>query len=99
MIDRKSNKLGVFSRVGLGHLLLLLLIVLGAYLRLHMLGVRSLWATECFSVLVARQPWPMFLRTMWWGEANMALYYTLLRGWLVLGDWRFGYRACPWSLV
>ncbi len=86
MIDRKSNKLGVFSRVGLGHLLLLLLIVLGAYLRLHMLGVRSLWATECFSVLVARQPWPMFLRTMWWGEANMALYYTLLRGWLVLGD-------------
>jgi 4-amino-4-deoxy-L-arabinose transferase-like glycosyltransferase len=23
---------------------------------------------------------------MWWGEANMALYYVLLRGWLHLGD-------------
>jgi uncharacterized membrane protein len=68
--------------------LLLLLFITGvaAYLRLHMLGVRSLFATECFSVLVARQPWPIFFRTMWWGEANMTLYYVLLRGWLHLGD-------------
>jgi mannosyltransferase len=65
---------------------LLTLAAIAAYLRLHMLGVRSLWATECFSALVARQPWPTFLRTMWWGEANMALYYLLLRGWLHLGD-------------
>lgn len=67
-------------------LLLALIIAVGAYLRFHMLGVRSLWPAECFSVLVARQPWPQFLHTMWWGEGNMAFYYTLLRGWLVFGD-------------
>ncbi len=74
------------SREGQSWLLLLLIVALGAYLRFHMLGVRSLWPPECFSVLVARQPWPMFLRTMWWGEANMAFYYFLLRGWVLLGD-------------
>jgi mannosyltransferase len=66
--------------------LLPLIIGVGAFLRFHMLGVRSLWPAECFSVLVARQPWPVFLRTMWWGEGNMAFYYTLLRGWLLVGD-------------
>src|SRR5271170_7645599 len=67
-------------------LLLSLFVLVGAFLRFHILGVRSLWPAECFSILVARQPWPMFLRTMWWGEANMAFYYTLLRGWLLGGD-------------
>src|ERR1700730_15838989 len=67
-------------------LLLSLTVAAGAYFRLHTLGVRSLSPAECFSVLVARQPWPQFLRTMWWGEGNMAFYYTLLRGWLLLGD-------------
>jgi uncharacterized membrane protein len=79
-------RIAAFSGNRFGLLLLFLIIAIAAYLRLHMLGVRSLWATECFSVLVARQPWPTFLRTMWWGEGNMALYYTLLRGWQVLGD-------------
>jgi mannosyltransferase len=67
-------------------LLLLLIVCVGAFLRFHMLGVRSLWPPECFSFLVARQPFPLFLRTMWWGEANMAFYYLLLRGWTLLGD-------------
>lgn len=67
-------------------LLLLLIVCVGAFLRFHMLGVRSLWPPECFSFLVARQPFPLFLRTMWWGEANMAFYYLLLRGWALLGD-------------
>jgi 4-amino-4-deoxy-L-arabinose transferase-like glycosyltransferase len=66
--------------------LLLVIVAAGAFFRFHMLGIRSLWPAECFSILVARQPWPAFLRTMWWGEANMAVYYFLLRGWLLLGD-------------
>jgi mannosyltransferase len=76
----------VTPRKGQAWPLLLVLVVAGAYLRFHMLGVRSLWGAECFSILVARQPWPRFLRTMWWGEGNMAFYYFLLRGWLRLGD-------------
>jgi hypothetical protein len=67
-------------------LVLVLAVMVGGFFRFHMLGVRSLWPAECFSILVARQPWPTFLRTMWWGEANMAAYYFLLRGWLLLGD-------------
>jgi mannosyltransferase len=73
-------------RKSLWWLLLFVVFVVGAYLRFRVLGVRSLWPPECFSILVAREPWPMFLRTMWWGEGNMAFYYILLRGWLHLGD-------------
>src|SRR5713226_9135874 len=86
MTDLKSDQLGVESRKGQSWLLLSLLVAAGAFLRFHMLGVRSLWPAECFSILVARQSWPLFLRTMWWGEANMGFYYFLLRGWLLLGD-------------
>ena len=86
MTDLQSAKSSVEPRKGHGWLLLLLLVVVGAFFRFHMLGVRSLWPAECFSILVARQPWPLFLRGMWWGEGNMAFYYVLLRAWLVLGD-------------
>lgn len=86
MLSESLTQPGIVSREGRTWLLLSLVLVAGAYLRLHMLGVRSLWASECFSVLVAWQPWRVFLSTMWWGEANMAFYYLLLRGWLHLGD-------------
>jgi len=86
MTDLQSAKTRVEPRKGQSWLLLLLLVAVGAFFRFHMLGVRSLWPAECFSILVARQPWPLFLRTMWWGEGNMAFYYVLLRAWLVLGD-------------
>jgi mannosyltransferase len=86
MTDLQSAKTSVEPRKGPSWLLLLLLVAVGAFFRFHMLGVRSLWPAECFSILVARQPWPLFLRTMWWGEGNMAFYYVLLRAWLVLGD-------------
>lgn len=66
--------------------LLSLSVAVGAYLRFHILGVGSLWQADCFSIAVARMPWPTFLRTMWWGEGNMAFYYLLLRGWIQFGD-------------
>src|ERR1700675_1393924 len=86
--DRKSEKYR--------WLLLLLIVVVGIYLRFHMLGVRGLWPAECFSVLLAWQPWGKFLRSLWWGEANMAFYYFLMRGWVLLGDsevWVFSLSA------
>jgi mannosyltransferase len=65
---------------------LLLFLVVGTALRMYMLGVKSLWLDEAFSVEVARMPLPAFLRTVWWGEANMTLYYVFLRFWIHLGD-------------
>jgi mannosyltransferase len=74
-------------------LLLLLIIAAGTFLRFCMLGVKSLWLDEAFSVYAARLPWAQFMRTMWWGEANMVLYYFFLRGWIHLGDSEFWLRS------
>lgn len=73
--------------------LILILLGIGASLRFHKLGAKSLWLDEAFSVSFARQPWPQFLRTMWHGEANMAAYYVLLKGWLHFGDSEFWLRS------
>jgi hypothetical protein len=82
----RSTPLSLATRERQNWLLLSLLIAMGAFLRLHILGVGSLWQADCFSIALAQMPWPTFLREMWWGEANMAFYYFLLRGWLRLGD-------------
>src|SRR5438445_6701139 len=45
----------------------------------------SLWYDETFSYGVSTQPWHTFLGHYLWGvEANMALYYGILRVWLWL---------------
>jgi len=36
---------------------------------------------------------PAFLRTPWWGEADMTLYYVFLRVWVHLGDREFWLRS------
>jgi hypothetical protein len=46
---------------------------------------KPFWFDECFSVEVARVGWHNFLRLLWWREANMSLYYLLLRIWLRAG--------------
>jgi mannosyltransferase len=53
-------------------------------LRFHFLTRKPFWFDECFSAVIARLSWHDFLRLLWWREANMALYYVLLRGWLNL---------------
>src|SRR3974377_1043484 len=58
---------------------------LGAALRFHDLGRRSLWFDEGVSVGIARLDWYNFARILWGREANMALYYLVLRLWLQLG--------------
>lgn len=74
-------------------LFILLLTAAAAALRFHFLGVKSFWLDEASSVTFARQPWLDFLHTMWWGEANMAFYYLILRGWLHFGDSEFWLRS------
>jgi len=68
------------------NLLVLLVILTGAaYFRFHLLAYKSFWFDEGFSVGIARLDWPNFLHLLWLREANMALYYVLLKLWLCFG--------------
>jgi mannosyltransferase len=93
MADPKTAQPRLSRRHRLGFFTLSLLVVLGTLLRLHMLGAKSLWLDEAFSVLVARMAWPAFLRSAWWGEANMVPYYLFLRPWIRMGDSEFWLRS------
>jgi mannosyltransferase len=63
-------------------LTLLLLTAAGTAIRLLYLARKPFWFDECFSAEVARIDWSSFAHLMWWREANMSLYYLLLRIWL-----------------
>jgi mannosyltransferase len=76
------------------NLLVLAVLLVGAlYLRLHLLAHKSLWFDEGFSVEVARLDWLNLLHLLWVREANMGLYYLLLKLWLSLGISEFHVRA------
>jgi mannosyltransferase len=72
---------------------LLLLSVAAAALRLLFLVRKPFWFDECFSVEVARLRWHDFGALLWRREANMSLYYLLLRAWLHLGSSPFFIRS------
>lgn len=55
--------------------------VLALILRLHALDRKSFWFDEGASIAIARLDRYNFLRLIWRREANMALYYLLLRAW------------------
>jgi len=74
-------------------LTVLLLFVAGVLLRFRCLVCKPFWFDECFSVEVARIDWRNFSHLMWWREANMSLYYILLRIWLLLGQSPFFIRS------
>ena len=57
-----------------------------AILRFLFLVQKPFWFDECFSVEIARLSWHDLVRLLWWREANMSLYYILLRGWLHFGS-------------
>ena len=59
--------------------------LLAALLRIHAVGSKSFLLDEGMSVEYARLPWRVFLRTLWSREANMAVYYVMLRYWLMMG--------------
>lgn len=62
-------------------------------LRFLFLARKPFWFDECFSVEVARLSGHDLVRLLWWREANMSLYYVLLRGWLHLGSTPFFIRS------
>src|SRR5258708_31437516 len=72
---------------------LVLLMAGAAVLRFLFLVRKPFWFDECFSVEVARLSWHDFLRLAWWREANMLLYYVLVRGWLHFGGSPFFIRS------
>lgn len=65
--------------------LLGLVLVAAAALRFYALGRTGLWIDEATSVALARMPWRRFFQVLWSYEANMTVYYFLLRGWMELG--------------
>src|SRR5215472_16249594 len=74
-------------------LALLAILITGVALRLECLGCKPFWFDECFSVEVNRIGWHNFVRLLWWREANMSLYYGLLRGWMQFGQTPFFIRS------
>lgn len=57
-----------------------------AWLRLHDIAAKSFWIDEGASVAIARMDWFNFARLLWRREANMTLYYLVLRPWLHVGE-------------
>jgi mannosyltransferase len=71
----------------------LLVLLTGVAVRLAWLARKPFWFDEAFSVEVARIDWRDFLHLLWWREANMSLYYVLLRAWLHFGQSPFVIRS------
>jgi len=74
------------SRAWAHWITLALLLVSCLTVRLVCLACKPFWFDEAFSVEVARLTWVNFLHLLWWREANMSLYYVLLRVWLHFGQ-------------
>jgi mannosyltransferase len=74
-------------------LTLFLLFAACTALRLVCLTAKPFWFDECFSVQLARIDWRNFLHLLWWREANMSLYYVMLRAWLRFGQSEFLVRG------
>src|SRR5512146_504375 len=66
--------------------------VLAAVLRLLYLGKKSFWLDEIVSVSIGRLDPAGFRNIVLSWELNEGLYYTLLRGWMHLGQGEFVVR-------
>ena len=62
-------------------------------IRLVCLDCKPFWADECFSAVMARLKWKDFVLLLWSREANMTLYYLLLRGWIHFGQSEYFLRS------
>ena len=69
------------------------LLAAGIMVRFRCVACKPFWFDECFSAEVARIDWRNFLHLMWWREANMSLYYLVLRAWLHFGQSPFFIRS------
>ncbi|MCR4406249.1 MAG: glycosyltransferase family 39 protein [Anaerolineae bacterium] len=76
------------------------ILVMGAFLRLLLLGHQSLWLDEAFSVIIARRDWGQIIVST--AQDTMPpLYYFVLRAFLALGDGEFVVRlpSALWGMV
>jgi len=83
---RSQNAKSVAKGGTLGLVLLAAIIAGAVVIRFMHIGLESLWLDEGASVGIARLAWGEFFRVLWHREGNMALYYLLLRGWMVFGS-------------
>lgn len=65
---------------------LFLCLVVAFILRWYCLACKPFWFDETYSVELSRLDWRNFLHVLWWREANMSLYYLLLKIWLFVGQ-------------
>ena len=65
----------------------------GVVLRLALLGEKSLWLDEMWSIAIARLPYHPFFWTIRNVEANQILYHVLLHFWMYLGSSEFAIRS------
>ena len=77
--------------------------LLALFLRLHLLGQDSFWGDEILSVQRVQLDWEAFWELMR-GIPAMALYYALLRFWILLGERVYGqnplrYTRCSYSAI
>jgi mannosyltransferase len=84
----QSNRLGRVRWTALG-----LFVFVGLAVRIFCLACKPFWFDEAFSVEVARVSLGNFLHLLWWREANMSLYYVLLRMWLHFGQGPYFIRS------
>ncbi len=72
---------------------LIIAIALATVLRFIRLGTKSFWLDEAASATLARLDWRFFWIAITHRQANMVLYYLLLRGWIRLGSSEFAIRS------
>lgn len=86
-VRQSAGHPSVWTSTGWVHwLTLLLLLAAGTAARFSYLAEKPFWFDETFSVEVARLDLRNLLHLLWWREANMSLYYVLLRMWLHFGQ-------------
>ena len=66
---------------------------LAAVLVFILLGDKSLWIDEAFTITIAQMDWPDFWETVSQYEANQGIYYLIMKFWLVFGDSEFALRS------
>ncbi len=71
---------------------LAIVLVLATGLRLFRLGTKSFWLDEAISVVMAELDRRTFFSVLVHRQANMALYYCLLRAWIRMGSSEFVVR-------
>jgi mannosyltransferase len=72
---------------------LVVAMALAARFRFLRLGTKSFWLDEAESLVIAQLNWHHFISALVHRQANMTLYYLVLRAWIHLGSSEFAVRS------